>query len=193
MLSLCTVLAACDGSSGLLDLTATTEAALTTAQCNYGDANGCFDTFNTCVAAEGADLAACNTALHACLPPPPSRGDGGMPGGCNGGGGRPGHGGPGGPGGHDGGPPGPHDHHGGAPGLTRACHDALEACLAAAPADPRTCFDTEHQCVKDELAADFAARCDDALAECASVTSDACTAVTQRCADGVGAMPATCE
>ena len=190
LLGICTLVAACDGSNQLVD-TATAASELQSTQCSFGGANACFDTFNSCIAAEGADVQACNDALHSCLPPPPARPDGGMAGGCPGmgGGGGPrgpfggGHGGPGRPGGAP--PPIPS-------AAASACHDALDACLAASPADPRTCFDTEHSCVGDALRAEFQARCDLATAQCAGSTDAACAEITQRCADGVTAMPASC-
>jgi hypothetical protein len=207
LIAVCSVAAACGDSTQLVD-TATADSALQTTQCNYGGASACFDTFNSCIAAANADLTACNDALHACLPPPPARPDGGMPGGCRGGHGGfdsdgDGRGGFGGPGGAppplpDGGlpPPPPGDHHGGPPPIdsaaASACHDALNTCLAGDPTDPRTCFDAERQCVQDALRADFQAQCTAALAACTGVTSDACTRITQRCNDGVGAMPASC-
>lgn len=107
--------AACAGSDSLTTaLTATTtDALLQTAQCSKegfdAAAQACFDAFDTCKAAANADLEACRTTLHACLPPPPQRPQG-LPG--EGGGGNCG---PGGRGGHgDGGVgDGDGDHHGG--------------------------------------------------------------------------------
>src|SRR5438105_13660403 len=84
LLGLCTLAAAACHDSSSLTSTATTASELTSASCNYGASNNCFDTFNTCIAQPNADLTACNDALHACLPPPPAPPPGGMQGGCPG-------------------------------------------------------------------------------------------------------------
>ena len=73
--------AACDTSTTSV---AETAAALETAQTDFctfrAEADVCRQTFDACVAVEGADVEACRTALHDCLPPPPERHGGG--GGC---------------------------------------------------------------------------------------------------------------
>ncbi|MFO0601328.1 MAG: hypothetical protein U0228_38825 [Myxococcaceae bacterium] len=202
---------------------ATTAAALETAQCDLGNVSSrvtaCTTDYSTCIAAEGADLAACRATLESCLAPPhrdnPGDGDGGM---C---GGR-GPGGPGGPGGPppdlDGGlPPPPHDGaggplgpppdldggrppHGGRGGrgphpdraALQACRDGLDACLTANPAD-LTCIDTSRECVKAAFDAAFAAACADATTRCANDTSEPCTRILARCADGASGTNATCS
>ena len=74
------------------------EESLLGAQCTFTDqraqAEACFDTYDACVQAAGADVQACRNALHQCLPPPPPRPAGGPMG-------------PGGDGSHDGPPPPP--------------------------------------------------------------------------------------
>lgn len=107
---------ACGGSVDTsADTASTQEQALTEAQSSYSDAKAaaeaCFATFDTCKSATGADVATCETALHACLPKEAGPGPH-----C---GGPPHPGGPGGPGGADhdgdgpkppeGGPPPPPD------------------------------------------------------------------------------------
>lgn len=181
-----------------------TAAALETVQADFcafrAQADACRATFDACVAGAGADVEACRTALHDCLPPPPARppregggrcegmGDGGvrpppplLP---DGGVGHPeGPGGPGGhrgPGGHGGRGPGPQPE----PAAVQACRDALTACLAATPGDA-TCIETERSCVRDAFRAAFEAACADATAICATISDEACTRLTQRCAEGV--------
>lgn len=67
----------------------------------------------------------------------------------------------------------------------QSCRDALTACLAANPADA-TCEDTEHACVRAAFDAAFTAACDDATVRCANDTSEPCTRILARCAQGVG-------
>lgn len=189
-----TTLSACGLSS--TETVAQTADALEAAQCDLGAletaAAACRATYDACIAADGADLAACRQALHDCLPPPPDRrprGEHGDGGDCQRGedggqrppppldadGGRPeahrGHGGPG---------RGPHPE----PAEVQACRDALDACLAADPADT-TCRETEHACVRAAFEAAFQAKCDEATVRCANDTSDACTRILARCAEGV--------
>lgn len=213
-------LAACAGS----DTTTTTSeaaAALDTAQCSFQSdhaaADACFQAFQACVTAAGADEAACRATLAACLPPPPpGRGphgpppdfdgglrpppppppppgfDGGLPppppggphgGGCDGMGPPPGGEGPRGPGGPGGG--------GGPlvqpdPVAVQACHDALDACLAASPGDA-SCFQTEHDCMHAAFDAAFQALC--ASITCDPATDVDCARLVQRCTEGVGGRP----
>jgi hypothetical protein len=184
LLAVC--LAGCNGTS-TTDL-ATTESALTEAQCNFGAAGECRTAFEACIAAENADQVACRDALHACLPPPPPRPD--LEGGCHGGDGggqRP----PPPPGGGLFGD-GQRPPRGDRPPPNPECRAALDACLAAAPEDPRTCFEAEHQCVRDAIQQNFQVRCDLAAAECEGVTSDLCTTVLARCAEGIAHRPAAC-
>lgn len=173
--------AACDGSS--LTDAISTEAALTTAACTYSGAGDCFATYDACVAAEAADPTTCSDALHACLPAPSSRSkrDGGGGGMCGGGdrGGRGGEGGGGRGGGHP----------RGDPAVTAACHDAFDTCVSATGADQQACRDTERQCVRDALTAEFNARCADATATCAEAADDTCTRILERCAEGIEVRP----
>lgn len=188
--------AACGLSS--TETVAETADALEAAQCDLGAletaAAACRATYDTCRTAEGANLEACRQALHECLPPPPDRrprgerGDGGEcmrdedggrrpppPPGADGG--RPeGHHGPGRHGGR-----GPHPD----PAAVQACRDALHACLTANPEDP-TCRETEHACVRAAFGAAFLAACDEATVRCANDTSEPCTRILARCAEGVG-------
>lgn len=206
-----TLTAAACGSDTSSATVAETTAALETAQCDLGAfeeaAAACRATYDACIAADGADLDACRSALHDCLPPPPDHrghGPGDMDGGCSppdeaGGlpppppdadGGLPppprdGHDGP--PPGADGGRP-PRD---GAPivqpdaAAVQACRDALDACLAADATDV-TCRQTEHACVRAAFDAAFQAACDTAEADCANDTSTECTQLLNVCAQGVG-------
>lgn len=192
----CTGFVACN--AGSTTSVAETAAALETAQadfCNFrAQADACRATFETCLAAAGADEAACRTTLHDCLPPPPPRpeGRGGGRGGghCEGmddgglpppGGPHPdGRGGRGGP--HPGGPGGPPPQP--EPAAVQACRDALTACLAASPGDV-TCLETERSCGRDAFRAAFQAACADATAICATLPAQACPRLTQRCAEGV--------
>lgn len=183
---------------------ATTADALETAQCDFGGfeavAQACRATYDACVAAEGADVAVCRAALHECLPPPPDHA--GRGGDCDGGQ-RP----PRGPRPElDGGmpPPPPRDldgghggRHGGRgphpdPAAIQSCRDALASCQAADPTDV-TCVETEHACVRAAFEAAFQAACDEATVRCASETSEACTRILARCADGVGGTNASCQ
>jgi hypothetical protein len=195
-------LAACDADT--LVSVAETADSLESAQTDFctfrAEADACRQAFDACVAVEGADLEACRTALHDCLPPPPERpegmcrggGDGGVrppppdggvppPGGLPPPGGRPG---PGGGGHHRPGPIPVHPE----PAAIQACRDALEACLAATPGDV-TCQETERQCVRDAFRAAFDAACADVDALCASLPADApadaCARVTARCTEGI--------
>ena len=202
--------AACNAST--TTSVAETAAALETVQSNFcefrAQAEACRAAFDACLAVAGADEAACRTTLHDCLPPPPPRPEGMGGGRCEGMG--PGGGGvrppppllpdgglppppPGGPhqgGRGPGGPGGPHP--GGAggpppqpePAAVQACRDALTACLAATPGDA-TCLETERTCVRDAFRAAFEAACADATTACASLPAEACTRLTQRCAEGV--------
>lgn len=191
----CTAFAACDVDS-LTSVTDTTEA-LETAQTDFcafrAQADACRQAFDACAAVEGAEVEACRTTLHQCLPPPPERPDraGGH---CHGRGDsgarapRPGEGHPFGPppggprpggrGGHGG--PGPHPE----PAAVQACRDALTACLAADAADT-TCVVTERTCVREAFRAAFDAACADATATCASLPAEACARLTERCAQGI--------
>ena len=215
-------LAACAGS----DTTTTTSeaaAALDTAQCTYQSdhavADACFQAFQACITATGADEAACRATLNACLPPPPpGRGphgppppdfdgglrpppppppdfDGGLPppppGGPHGGGGCDGMGpppggegprGPGGPGGPGGGGPLVQPD----PLAVQACHDALDACLAATPGDA-SCFQAEHDCMHAAFDAAFQALCSSIT--CDPATDADCARLVQRCTEGVGGRP----
>src|SRR4030095_4255547 len=71
---------ACGGSvdTSSTDTTSTQEQALTEAQSSYADvkdtADACFATFDACKSATDADVAACETALRACLPERPGPG-----------------------------------------------------------------------------------------------------------------------
>lgn len=209
-LSVSGLFAACNASS--TTSVAETAAALETVQSDFcsfrAQADACRATFDACIAVAGADQAACETALHDCLPPPPPRpAGGGHGGGCEGmgpddggvrpppplrpDGGQPPPGGPRGPGGHEGrgGPGGP----GGAggppppqpePAAVQACRDALTACLAATPGDA-ACLETERTCVRDAFRAAFEAACADATAICTTLPADACARLTARCAEGV--------
>lgn len=196
------VFAACTAGTSALS---TTTSSLTTAQCAFqasaAAADVCFATYQSCIAGEGADLAACKTALQACLPPPPSgpfghqggggcqNMDGGGPDhdGFAGDGGEPGHGGPG---GHHGGPGGP----GGLGTLVqvdatavKACQDTATACVAANPADT-TCFSTERDCVHALFEAAFQAACSTTATTC-DTTDPACAELKERCTQGVGGNP----
>jgi hypothetical protein len=191
--------AACGSES--LTTTAETTAALETAQCDLGAfeeaAAACRATYDACTAADGADLDACRSALHDCLPPPPDHrdhGPGDLDGGCR----------PPPPPGADGGlPPPPRDGHDGPPpgaeggrpprgapivqpdaAAIQACRDALDACLAADATDV-TCRQTEHECVRAAFDAAFQAACDTAEADCANDTSTECTQLLDVCAQGV--------
>ena len=181
-----------------------TAAALESVQSDFcafrAQADACRSTYDACIAVEGADLEACRTALHDCLPPPPPRTEGAGGGRCEGMGGE-GDGGmrpppPFGP------PPPPRDggegprgpgHHGGGhgapfvqpdPAAVQACRDALTACQAADATDV-TCRDTERACVRDAFRAAFEAACADTTQLCTTLPADACTRLTQRCAEGV--------
>jgi hypothetical protein len=173
----------CAGSTTLVD--ATTESALASAQCTFQGFNArlqsCLDAFNTCSAAEGADLAACQTVLKACLPPPPPRPQQ-MGADCAGG--PRGAGPPGGPDGdRDGGqrPPRPPPPLPDSAALA-ACHDALSSCLLTQTEDQASCFVTEHDCVRAAFRAAFEASCD-------SLPADAPAQIVERCAQGVDGMP----
>lgn len=82
--------------SSTIAVTSDEAQALAGAQDSYAsqkaEIDACFATFDTCKAADGADAAACKTALDACLPdtPPPPRECGGRDG--HGGGGAGGRG-----------------------------------------------------------------------------------------------------
>lgn len=181
--------------------TASLASALQVAQTDYcadraaGDA--CRQTYDACVTTAAGDATAtqaCVDALHACLPPPPHagrEGDGCL-GGMDDGGVRPGRGGPGGDGDHGPGERGPSAHRGAGPqpdqAVVQACHDAEQACLTAAPADP-TCVETERQCVHDAFAAAFAAACADAQTTCTDASTPECADILARCAAGIGAPP----
>jgi hypothetical protein len=183
---------ACD--TDILTSVEETTAALETAQSEFctfrEEAQACRATFDACVLVEGADVDACRTALHDCLPPPPPRPEGGR---CHGGGdggvrppppdgGLPPPGGPRGPG------PGPGGPGGFSPrpelAAITACRDALAACLAASPGEV-TCVETEHSCVRDAFRAAFDAACADASTACQSLPAEACTRLTERCAQGI--------
>ncbi len=200
-----TLTAAACGSESSSTTTAETTAALETAQCDLGTfeeaAAACRATYDACIAVEGADVDACRSALHDCLPPPPDhRGHGDMDEGC-----RP-------PDDFDGGlppprdgrddpPPPPRDADGGFSGGPRgdhghppivqpdaaaiqACRDALDACLAADATDV-TCRQTEHDCVRAAFEAAFQAACDTATTDCADDTSTECTQLLRVCSEGV--------
>jgi len=175
------------------------DTALQSAQCTFQSVDTaeaeCAATFQTCAAAEGADLEACREALRACRPPPPppveGRGvgcHGGPRGGPDGGFGPPppigGPGRPGGHGGHRGEPRPP-------PAELIACRDALDACLAAESADRDACLATGRACVRDAFAAIFAARCAEERAACAAGELDAelCARIETRCTQGIDAVP----
>ncbi len=177
-------LSACAGNSSVTNTT----AALTTAQCTYqanrATAEGCFATFQTCSSGEGADVAACRTALKACLPPPPApmgHGEGcqNMDGGMRGEGHR-----------HIG-----HEGLGGAAGglvtvdaaAIAACHDALTTCLGANPAD-ETCFGAARTCVHAAFDAAFTAACATTATTCAA-TDPECARLQHRCDEGVDGNP----
>jgi hypothetical protein len=174
LIAVCCIAVAC-GDPTIVD-SLTTESELTEAQCTVAGGNGCLASFEACT----SDAETCRAQLRACLPPrPPPRphGDGGE---CHRGGpdgGRP----PGGPGGPGRGGPGRHRR----PPLTQACRDALDACLQAAPADPRTCFDGAKQCMRDE----FEARCAEATAQCAGSQDETCARIVERCNVGINAIP----
>lgn len=209
-------LAGCAGSDTTTtsEAAAALDSAQCTYQSGRAAADACFQAFQACMAVEGADEAACRDTLNACLPPPPpGRGphgpppgdlDGGRPpppdfdggepppppdgmhggGGCDGlaDGGMP----PG--GGHRGGPGGP----GGGPRVepdaaaVQACHDALDACLAASPGDA-SCFQTEHDCMHAAFDAAFQALCDSIT--CDPATDTDCARLVQRCTEGVAGRP----
>ncbi len=198
-------MSACD-STTLVDATSA-DSALQSAQCTYQNldtaAGACRTTFESCIAAEGADVDACREALRACLPPPPQQ-VAGQGVGCSGGGGHGGRGGPDGgmappppprdgDGGPDGGmgPRGGGEGHGGPghgggghggpprgeprppPEEVAACRTALDACLAAEGADREACLQTERDCVHAAFAAIFEARCTEERAACAAGELDA--------------------
>lgn len=198
----CTGLFAACGTDTLTSVTETADA-LETVQSDFcafrAQAEACRQTFDACLAVEGADLEACRSALHDCLPPPPPRPEGAGGGGrCEGMGGHdggmrppppfgpppPGAGGEGPrgsghPGGHRPPPPVQPD-----PAAVQACRDGLLACQAANPTDP-TCQQTERACVRDAFRAAFEAACAEATSLCATLPAEACTRLTQRCAEGV--------
>lgn len=65
------------------------------------------------------------------------------------------------------------------------CHAQLKACLAAGT-DQATCVATDHQCVHDALAADFATLCADVATQCAAcAAAPRCVELTARCAAGL--------
>jgi hypothetical protein len=162
---------------------------LTTAQCDLGTASsrtqGCTDDYSACLAADGADTAACIATLESCLEPrhrenPPGEGM------CSGhDGGRPEGAGHDGRGGHRG--RGPHPD----AAALQACRDALDACLVATPTD-LTCIDTSRACVRAAFDAAFTAACADASANCTGDASEPCTRLLERCAAGVGGTNSTC-
>jgi hypothetical protein len=195
----CTGFFAACGTDSLTSVDETADAleSVQTDFCGFrAQADACRQTFEACGAVEGADLEACRTALHDCLPPPPPRPEGAGGGGrCEGMGdgglrGPPPFGAP--PPPRDGGGRGP-GHHGGHghgplvqpdPAAVQACRDALTACQAADPADT-TCVETERACVREAFRAAFEAACADATSLCATLPAEACTRLTQRCAEGV--------
>ncbi len=181
--------AACGTDSVTVDETADALESVQGDFCAFrAQADACRVTFEACVAVEGADLEGCRTALHACLPPPPPRPERGghCPGMGDGGGMRepPPFGAP------------PPPRHGGRPGgrhppivqpdpaAVQACRAALAACQAADAAD-LTCRETERACVREAFRAAFEAACADATQLCTTLPAEACTRLTQRCAEGV--------
>lgn len=170
----CTGLFAACGTDSATTV-AETAAALESVQSDFcafrAQADACRATYDACLAVEGADLAACRTALHECLPPPPARPEGS--GRCEG--------------------PRGGGHHGGGhgapivqpdPSAVQACRDALTACQAADATDP-TCKDTERSCVRDAFRAAFEAACVDTTQLCTTLSTEACTRLNQRCTEGI--------
>jgi hypothetical protein len=165
----------------------------------------CFDQFKTCLASNEETPANCRTALQLCLPPPPQQpqpgegvcGGDGQPG--PGGplpplppppladGGLPPPPPPGGPGGDGRGGPPPPLPDGGLPPLpappplpepsaVQACHDALQACIAAGTAQD-TCFQQAHDCLRQAFQTAFQNAC------------DASSNAPEQCQQGIDGMP----
>ncbi|MBL8954022.1 MAG: hypothetical protein JNK82_24810 [Myxococcaceae bacterium] len=197
MLFVCLFAAACDATTLIDSLSA--DSALLGAQCTFQEvdtAQGeCGASFQTCVAAEGADLAVCREMLQGCLPPPPRQlpGDGA---GCTGGHAGKGHGKGKPDGGHGTGGPGRHG--GGQRGEPRpppeevtACRTALDACLAAEGADRGACLQTGRDCVRAAFQEIFAARCLEERTACdeGALEADVCARIEARCTQGIDVVP----